>query len=290
MLKKITIIDGHSLAYRLIHSAASSKDRDKSVDLFDFWRYLMFYNLFTIVEKFNSDRFIIVFDSPNSWRYGIYENYKQHRKALKEKYIFDYQEFKTKLNDLVETLRLNFTKFYILKVDKAEGDDIIAVISRHHKDCDITIISSDTDFIQLINENVKLYDPRAKKYIKSISPKNDLNIKILKGDEGDNIPPIKRGIGVVHATKIITSGLDEYIANLSACSKLEMLENYNRNKILISFDFIPKELQWAILNQYNEYNISNVNGKQLFNVFVKNKLVKLIPTINSKINRMNLLD
>lgn len=288
-MNKIVIIDGHALAYRLIHSIAGSKDLDTNIDMFQYWNYLMVYNLFSLIEKFNPNKVIIAFDSSNSWRYDYYDNYKQNRKN-KDKLKFDYKIFKENLDKFIEILTTVFTKYFVVRVDRAEGDDIIAVLTKHlYETSEIVIISSDSDYIQLLNSNVKIYDPRSKKYLTSLNPKTDLNIKILKGDASDRIPPIKRLIGIVHATKIITSGLDNYLPSLPESEQAEVLKNYDRNKILINFDFIPKDLQNKILENYQTYNIKPVDGKQLVNFLIKNKMSKLLPTLKLHTERMDKL-
>lgn len=47
-----------------------------------------------------------------------------------------------------------------LKVDRCEGDDLIAVITKHYTDAKIEIISTDRDLNQLMKrKNVKQYEP-----------------------------------------------------------------------------------------------------------------------------------
>lgn len=289
MSNNILIIDGYTIAYQLIHGITNSKTLDPELDVFCYWKYLMFKKIFSLLKDFNPDRLVIVFDSSNSWRYDYYSEYKGNRAEAKKKYKFNYLEFKACIQEIIKTLQSLFTKFYVLKVDKAEGDDIIAVVTRFHDTSKITIISTDSDFVQLLNKNVKLYNPRQNKYINSICPKNDLNIKILKGDEGDNIPPIKARIGIVTATQIINSGLEPFLENLSACDQQVMLENYNRNKILINFDFIPKDLQRNILEQYQNYKLQPLDGKAIVKMFIKNKIITILNDLNCNIERINKL-
>ena len=90
-------------------------------------------------------------------------------------------------------------------IDKVEADDIIAyfskVIPKDPLD-KVFIVSSDKDFIQLVNENVIVYRPMEKEYYTEqtvidkykMSPKNFILHKMLLGDNSDKIKGIK-GLG-----------------------------------------------------------------------------------------------
>ena len=101
-----------------------------------------------------------------------------------------------------------------LRCKGIEADDIISVIAK----ClsfdgwvdAVTIVSSDKDFLQLLDERINLYDPIAevtwrqedfaKKY--EIHPISWIDVKALMGDKGDNIDGI-RGIGIQRALKLV---------------------------------------------------------------------------------------
>ena len=78
-----------------------------------------------------------------------------------------------------------------------------------------------------------------------ISPKVDLELKIIKGDKSDNIPSIKNRIGEKTALN--------YINNKPLFEKLlednNINEQYKKNRLLIDFDYIPKELENKILKK-----------------------------------------
>ena len=92
-----------------------------------------------------------------------------------------------------------------ITIDKVEADDIIAymsgVIPQKPED-KVFIVSSDKDFLQLINENVIVYRPMEKEYYTEqtvidkykMSPKNFILHKTLLGDNSDKIKGIK-GLG-----------------------------------------------------------------------------------------------
>ena len=90
-------------------------------------------------------------------------------------------------------------------IDKVEADDIIAYlagVTPQKPEDKVFIVSSDKDFLQLINENVIVYRPMEKEYYTEqtvidkykMSPKNFILHKTLLGDNSDKIKGVK-GLG-----------------------------------------------------------------------------------------------
>ena len=92
-----------------------------------------------------------------------------------------------------------------IAIDKAEADDLIAHLSTHlaskHKS-KVFIVSSDKDFLQLVNNDITVYSPIEKyfydrKTIESkfgLPPENFILYKTLLGDNSDKVPGVK-GLG-----------------------------------------------------------------------------------------------
>ena len=118
----------------------------------------------------------------------------------------------------------------------------------------MTIISSDTDFIQSITDNVRLYNPVRKSFIDM--PSYDyITWKALKGDSSDNIEGFK-GIGNKRALTL-TENLNKLNDFLNSTAGNE--EKFNLNKWLIKFHDLSEE---EILNiQY--FPIPKLNWSKL---------------------------
>ena len=91
----------------------------------------------------------------------------------------------------------------LVSVDGIEADDTMAYISQQllpKSDC--ILMSTDKDFLQLVDDRVQVWSPTKKKFyfkdtIKeefSMDSKNFLMYRVLTGDSSDNIPGI-RGAG-----------------------------------------------------------------------------------------------
>jgi len=133
----------------------------------------------------------------------------------------------------------------ILKHPNLEADDCIALsvkyLIKKYPECQIYIITSDHDYLQLKCDNVHLYDLKYKP-LKSITGNaaHDLEIKIIMGDNSDNIPSAFPKCGPKTAQKCIN---DLEFFKKKIIKNEEYYENYKRNKLIIDFNNIPEELQ-----------------------------------------------
>ncbi|MBC8147137.1 MAG: hypothetical protein H8E98_04055 [Bacteroidetes bacterium] len=162
------------------------------------------------IRQFNPTRCIIVFDGKNGSvrRRKLYPDYK-HKSTVSSKYNRMYKndadeaasmkkQF-SRLLDYLSTLPIS-----IISIDGIEADDTIAYASTEIlKDGDIVILSTDRDFLQLVDKRINVWSPIKKilydidtiKEEFGVSPNNFLLYKIFVGDDSDNIPGIK-GVGI----------------------------------------------------------------------------------------------
>jgi len=93
----------------------------------------------------------------------------------------------------------------IISLDKAEADDVIAYLASYYHNLGkskVVIVSSDKDFIQLVNENITVYRPTEKDFYTPDTVKEKFGIlssnfiiyKTLLGDKSDQVQGIK-GLG-----------------------------------------------------------------------------------------------
>lgn len=157
-------------------------------------------------------RVVIVWDGKggSSNRKNIDPNYKAHREHTR---ITNWGVYDTKQEEIEALIgQLYRTKDYLdclpvqqIMMEKLEADDIIAYLAKEASKTGkkVTIISSDKDFLQLINKNIEVYAPVKKKTftinnvvdeIKCL-PENYNVIKALLGDNSDGLKGIK-GLGI----------------------------------------------------------------------------------------------
>lgn len=105
----------------------------------------------------------IFFLEGKSWRKNVYPDYKANRKLKfaqqTPKEQEDHKILIEAFNDFIEYLDTK-TNITVLRNENAEADDLIALFIEAHPDDKHILISSDSDFFQLLKyPNVTLYDP-----------------------------------------------------------------------------------------------------------------------------------
>lgn len=119
----------------------------------------------------------VFFTEGRSWRRDIYPDYKGNRKAIfakqTEKEQEDHKILMGAYDELVTFLDTK-TNITVLNNPHAEADDMIAIWIESHPDDQHILISSDSDFFQLLRfSNVTLYDPVKDIIIKQDGVYND---------------------------------------------------------------------------------------------------------------------
>ena len=117
-------------------------------------------------------------------------------------------------------------------------------------ECSIYIITSDNDYLQLIRENVHIYNLAFKNLkdskIFTGNPEKDLKIKTIMGDTSDNIPSVFPKCGIKTAIKCVE---DPDFFEKKMNNNAAYYEQYLLNDTLVSFDKIPEELVNEFINQ-----------------------------------------
>ena len=112
-----------------------------------------------------------------------------------------------------------------------------------YPDIKIYIIASDMDYLQLVKGNTKIFNLKYKDITESKrcfkNPEKDLFCKIVAGDKSDNIPSIFPKCGIKTAEKYFHNK-ELFNQKLSESSEAQKL--YDKNKSIIDFECIPKEL------------------------------------------------
>jgi DNA polymerase-1 len=283
MSKTILIIDGENIAHQSFHKFEKLKSTDgkPSGEIFGFFKSLHMY-----LTRFGPDEVYITFDNGHSsFRDGLNQNYKGHRKDLsydRESYSMQ----KLIILKILGMLRINFI-YDKRKSTDYEGDDFLAKITldKANNKNKVIIISSDKDFNQLLdNPRVKIYNPRKESYVTNqnckelfgYTPEETVNYLSLVGDTSDDIPGIK-GVGPVKARKILDEGFEEYVNSLSDENKAII----DRNRQLIDLRFFINKfpLKEVPIKLYKSKELKLKKFKEIcieysFNSFMTNEFMK----------------
>ena len=171
-----------------------------------------FRSLGAMIRQTQPDKVYVVFDGASSTtsRKNLLPEYKSGRneQRVTNWEVFDSlaDEHDSKVDQIVRVIQyLKTLPVKTLILDKVEADDIIAYLCNklpNHPDDKLFIVSSDKDFLQLINQNVIVYRPMEKKYYTEDFMKEKYNMpaqnfilyKTLLGDNSDKIKGVK-GLG-----------------------------------------------------------------------------------------------
>lgn len=208
MNRTTIIVDFSNMFHRMKHQTMKGASEDERVGMV---MHQMLMGMRSAWKKFDADCCILALEG-KSWRKHIYPAYKMNRiaKKLKRKQSeIDADEvFDKAANDFIEYI-VKDTNVPAIQSPNAEADDIIATYILDRPDEQHIIVSSDSDFHQLISENVIMYDAmqgqiitihgvfndrmqpvmdKVTKKQKSIGdPEYVLFKKCIRGDSSDNI-------------------------------------------------------------------------------------------------------
>lgn len=250
--KNLLLVDCNNLSYRYIRRANYNSYGD------DFVRTIR-----SLAKSYDACRTFACFDYGKSYyRMEMFDDYKGNRKEeLNEEEQQKKDEFFSVLNVLPEIIGKD-----VVKLRGVEADDTICyLVERYKSEFDhVWIVSSDKDLIQLVDDNVSIFNIFSRKEITKdslfenlqVTPSEFMLSRIIEGDTGDNIIGIE-GIGPKRAQALAReyktldallkampiSGRSKYIQNLNAGAetlvkneKLINLKRYNKEAILAGKD------------------------------------------------------
>jgi 5'-3' exonuclease len=154
---KYLLIDTANMFFRARHSAHRASDTWTKLG-FALHVTLMAAN--KVARRFQADHVIFALEG-RSWRKDFYEPYKKNRAvargAMSETEAEEDKLFWETYDELTKYLSTR-TNCSVIRCATAEADDIIARWIALHPQDDHTIVSSDTDFVQLLATNVQQYN------------------------------------------------------------------------------------------------------------------------------------
>ena len=222
---RVLIVDGLNLYLRAFAVNGALNDNGVPVGgLTGFLRSLAY-----AIREVNPTRVIIVYDGAggSQRRRKILPDYKANRTPGKRITRWDAfkdakaekDAMKIQFSRLIEYL--DFLPVNVISIDKIEADDTIAYIAHTLLDEDVTILSADQDFLQLVDERITVWSPTKKKFYTprmvmddyGVPAHNFLMYKVLMGDKSDNIEGVK-GLGPKKLPKIVPDLLTQTTLDL----------------------------------------------------------------------------
>jgi 5'-3' exonuclease len=252
-----------------------------------------------------------------SWRKDFYEPYKRNRAdnkaAMTPREAEEDKLFWESLNEFIEFIDTK-TNCTVLHHPNLEADDLIAGFIQSRPNDKHIIISTDSDFYQLINENVSQYngvsethithtgffdvkgkplkDSKTKEIKEPINPNWVLFEKCIRGDTSDNVFSAFPGVrtkGTKNKVGLLEAYADKeakgYSWNALMLSRFKhhdgtehrVLDDYNRNVTLIDLSAQPSNIREIINNVVTSIPVKQVPmiGVQFLRFCGKHNLVRL---------------
>ncbi len=211
-VKKLLLIDGHSLAYRAFYglplydrggkpSFTTSKGEYTNA-VYGFANMLL-----KVWADEQPDGIAVAFDLGRTFRDDLFEDYKGTREKMPDELVPQID----RIVELVEAFDIP-----AVSAEGFEADDVLGTLAtRAAADgLDVIIVTGDTDAFQLVGPRVRVltsgrsfndtsvYDEAAVRERYGLEPAQLIDYKALKGDTSDNIPGVK-GIGEKTATALL---------------------------------------------------------------------------------------
>ena len=298
---KYLIVDTANTFFRARHAA------HRQSDTWDRLGFAIHVTLSSVAKAFRDQRadHVIFCLEGRSWRKDYYEPYKKNRAvaraALTEKEQEEDQLFWDAFDEL-KTFLYEKSNCTVLQHGQLEADDLVAGWIQAHPGDEHVIVSSDTDFYQLLASNVKQYngitdelhtttgifdkkgapvkDKKTKEAKTIPDPKWILFEKCMRGDPTDNIFSAFPGVRTKGSSKRI--GLEEAFTDRESKGfswnnmmlqrwvdhngvEHRVLDDYERNRVLVDLSAQPDNIK-AIIAE----------------TIATNSVVKSIPQIGTK--------
>ncbi len=276
-MNHLVVIDGYGFVFRAFHSMPPLTRKDGVVvgAVFGFCSMIM-----RLLTEIHATHICIVFDSgKQNFRHRLYADYKANR-----------PEAPQELRDQFPIIRQAAKAFNIISLEKEgfEADDLIATLAQKasHNDYKVTIVSSDKDLMQLVGDNVMMFDPMKFKVIDreavlekfGVYPERVRDLLSLLGDASDNIPGVK-GIGGKGASDLINEfgSLEELIQNADNIKQNRYKNAFasNIDNAKLSYELVGLDYNVDLPATLDELKINDIDPTELNYFFEKNQFRQL---------------
>ena len=281
---KVMIVDGLNMFIRVFGAVPTLNDDGEHVG--GVTGFLL--SLGALIRKNKPTRVLVVFDGKggSQRRKKMYKGYKEGRTGLtKVNRLAGYEDLEDQQQSMKNQFGLLIKYLELLPVDLCyidyvEADDIMAYAARHIFKKEVLIVSSDKDFLQLVDDRISVYQPTKKKMVYKDDVKELFGVpshnlvfyRIFDGDKSDNIPGV-RGVGPKTLVNKLLFLQNENLDMITLMENVSEMDNEKlKKKILDNKDVL--ELNYRLM-QLSDPEISSSIKSNVRNI------------INSPINQLN---
>lgn len=227
-VQRLVLIDGHSILYRsffaFIRNPLRNSRGENTSAPFGFANTVR-----KVLKELRPDLCAVVFDSPEkTFRDELFAGYKAQRPPAPK-------ELTACLPVVKEMVRA--WGMEVFEVPGVEADDVIGTIAElgKRRGLEVVVVSSDKDMLQLVNDQIRVYDPWKEtlfgpaevKEKLGVGPERVADFLALTGDASDNIPGVpgigpKRALDILKKFKTLTEASEADARLKSAAEALQL--------------------------------------------------------------------
>ena len=268
-MKKVILVDGNNLLFRSYFATAYTGNTMRNSKGFPTNGLYGLVNMLNkIIREEKPEYMLVAFDKGKTFRHEKYLDYKGGRNETPD-------DLKKQFSVAKKLVPLMGIKCF--EIDNYEADDIIGTYSKMaliDPEFETTIVSSDKDLLQLINEETEVKLLKQKDYIRmneetfmetyGIKPIRMIDLKGLMGDASDNIPGVK-GIGEKTALKLLQEydsleNVYENIDNIKGATKQKLIDGKESAFMSKDIATIYNEVPVTYSLEELKYDGPDVNG------------------------------
>jgi len=230
-MARLFLLDGTALAYRshfaLARQGFTTPDGRPTGAVYGFTATLR-----RILRVERPDLIAVAMDAKGpTFRHERYADYKATREKAPEEMVAQFDD----IREVVEAHGI-----LLLEIAGVEADDVIGTLAKRGEALghEVSIVTGDKDFMQLVSEHVRLYNvfkPKVDLVLEGpaevqekfgVGPERVIDVLALMGDASDNVPGV-RGIGEKGAQKLI----QEFGSVAGLLERLDEVKGKVREKI-----------------------------------------------------------
>ena len=274
----LVLIDGPNYVFRAFHAVRhlSNSKGEPTNAVFGYVQMLK-----SVLSRLTPTHVAVAFDPKGgTFRNEMYSEYKAHRPPMPEELAAQWP----KVLEVTEAFNLP-----LICIQNYEADDVIATLAKQAEaeGWDVTIVSTDKDLMQLVNEHIHTldtmknieYDPAAVKEKWGVEPLRIQDLLALAGDSADNIPGVP-GIGPKTAVQL----LEEYDDLEGVLSRAgEIKQNKRRENLIefaddarLSYQLVALDHNTPVDCQLDDLVLSPPNRNELATLFADLEFKRLV--------------
>jgi len=279
----LVLIDGPNYVFRAFHAVRHNLANSKGEPTNAVFGYVQM--LRSILKDLSPTHVAVVFDPKGgTFRNRMYPAYKAHRPPMPEDLAAQWPS----VFEVTDGFNLNR-----ICIEDYEADDVIATLARQAeaKGWDVTMVSTDKDLMQLINERIwmldtmrkKDYGPEEVKEKWGVEPNRIHDLLALAGDSADNIPGVP-GIGPKTAVLLLEAygDLEGVLKNAHEVKQTKRRENLIEfaDDARLSYRLVALDDQVDVGVELDDLAVAPPNRAKLATLFERLEFRRLLAEFN----------